>query len=56
MAKKQYGVILSQIGLVIECIKRMKYDDLIGVSEEKFGKDEEIDNNDEKENEKNLNM
>ena len=51
LAKKQYGVILSQIGLVIECIKRMKYDDLIGVSEEKFGKDEEIENNDEKENE-----
>ena len=53
LAKKQYGVILSQIGLIIECIKRMKHDDLIGVSEEQFGKDEEIESIDEDENEDN---
>ena len=40
LAKTQYGVILSQIGLVIECIKKLKYDDLINVTEEQFGKDE----------------
>ena len=42
LSKKQYGVILAQICLVISSIERMKYNDLIGVSEEKFGKDEEI--------------
>ena len=40
LAKTQYGITLSQIGLVIECIKRLKYNDLINVSEEEFGKDE----------------
>ena len=40
LAKTQYGVILSQIGLVIECIKKLKYDDLINVTEEQFGTDE----------------
>ena len=40
LAKTQYGIILSQIGLVIEVIKKMKYNDLINVSEEQFGKDE----------------
>ena len=42
LAKMQYGIILSQIGLVIECIKKMKYTDLINISEEEFGIDEEI--------------
>ena len=40
LSKTQYGIILSQIGLVIEVIKKMKYNDLINVSEEQFGKDE----------------
>ena len=40
LAKTQYGIVLSQIGLVIEYIKNMKYNDLIDVSEEQFGKDE----------------
>ena len=40
LAKTQYGITLSQIGLVIEFIKRLKYNDLINVSEEEFGKDE----------------
>ena len=38
LAKTQYGITLSQIGLVIEFIKRLKYNDLINVSEEQFGK------------------
>ena len=49
LSKKQYGVILSQIGLVINIIKKMKYNDLIGVSEEQFGKDEEIEEDNENE-------
>ena len=44
LAKTQYGIVLSQIGLVIEYIKKMKYNDLINVSEEQFGKDEIIEN------------
>ena len=46
LAKKQYGVILTQIGLIIGIIKNMKYNDLIGVSQEQFGVDkmEEEDN------------
>ena len=43
LAKTQYGIVLSQIGLVIEYIKNMKYNDLINVSEEQFGKDEKKD-------------
>ena len=49
LSKKQYGVILAQIGLVINIIKTMKYNDLIGVTEEEFGIDEieeESDEND----------
>ena len=46
LSKKQYGVILAQIGLVINIIKSMKYNDLIGVTEEEFGVDEiEEENN-----------
>ena len=44
LAKREYGIVLSQIGLVIEFIKKMKYNDLINVSEEQFGKDEIIEN------------
>ena len=43
LAKTQYGIVLSQIGLVIEYIKNMKYNDLINVSVEQFGKDEKKD-------------
>ena len=48
LSKKQYGVILAQIGLIIGIIKKMKYNDLIGVSEKEFGIDEilEDDEND----------
>ena len=44
LALAQYGFILSQIGVVIERIKNLKYSDLINVSKEKFGKDE-VDEN-----------
>ena len=44
LSKREYGIVLSQIGLVIEFIKKMKYNDLINVSEEQFGKDEIIEN------------
>ena len=50
LSKKQYGVVLSQIGLIIGIIKQMKYNDLIGVTEEQFGIDEIEE--DEKEKEK----
>ena len=43
LAKREYGIVLSQIGLVIEFIKKMKFNDLINVSEEQFGKDENIE-------------
>ena len=48
LCKGQYGIIMSQIGMAIENIKGMKYNDLIGVSEEKFGKDEDLETIDEK--------
>ena len=48
LCKGQYGIIISQIGMAIENIRRMKYNDLIGVSEEKFGKDEELETIEEK--------
>ena len=47
LSKRGYGVILSQLNLVINIIENMKYNDLIGVSEEQFGKDDEIENDDE---------
>ena len=47
LSKRGYGVILSQLNLVINIIENMKYNDLIGVSEEQFGKDDENENDDE---------
>ena len=41
LAKGQYGILMSQIGMIKDFIMNMKYTDLIGVSEEQFGKDEE---------------
>ena len=41
LAKKQYGILLSQIEMIKNIIYDMKYSDLIGVTEEQFGKDEE---------------
>ena len=41
LSKKHYGILLSQIEMVKNIIFDMKHSDLIGVSEEMFGKDEE---------------
>ena len=40
--KKQYGMLLMQIGMVIKIINDMKHTDLIGVTEEQFGSDKEV--------------
>ena len=47
LAKRQYGVILTQIRLIIMIIKDMKYNDLIDVTEEEFGIDEKEDKSEE---------
>ena len=39
LEKKEYGVLLMQIGMSIKVITEMKHTDLIGVSKEKFGND-----------------
>ena len=41
LCKTQYGILLTQLYMIMNIIKDMKYTDLIGVSEEKFGKDED---------------
>ena len=41
LSKKQYGILLSQMEMIKNIIYDMKYSDLIGVTEEQFGKDEE---------------
>ena len=41
LEKKQYGILLMQIGMVIKIITEMKHTDLIGVTEEQFGNDKE---------------
>ena len=40
LKKKQYGSLLTQIGVILEFIKNMKCNDLINVTEEQFGVDE----------------
>ena len=40
LAKKQYGMLLTQMNMIYTIIENMKYNDLINVSEEQFGKDE----------------
>ena len=42
LAKTQYGILLTQLCMIMKIIKEMKYNELIGVTEEEFGKDEEI--------------
>ena len=42
LAKKEYGILLTQIYLIMRIIKDMKYNELIGVTEQEFGKDEDI--------------
>ena len=50
LSKKQYGILLAQICMIKKIIKDMKYTELIGVTEEQFGKDECDDINDENDN------
>ena len=40
LRKKQFGNMLTQIGMVMDIIKNMKYNELINVTEQQFGKDE----------------
>ena len=41
LAKKDYGIVMTQFSMIMEIIKKMKYDGLIGVTKEQFGEDEE---------------
>ena len=41
LSKHSYGALLTQIGMIINIIKDMKYNELIDVTEEQFGFDEE---------------
>ena len=41
LEKKQYGILLIQIGMAIKVICEMKYTDFIGITEEQFGNDKE---------------
>ena len=41
LCKTQYGILLTQLYMIMNIIKDMKYTDLIGVTEEQFGKDDE---------------
>ena len=43
LSKKEYGILLTQICMIMKIIKDMKYTELINVSEEEFGKDEDDD-------------
>ena len=40
LCKTQYGILLTQLYMIMNIIKDMKHSDLIGVTEEQFGKDE----------------
>ena len=43
LSKKRFGLLLTQLEMVITVIKDLKYTDLIGVTEEQFGKDGNMD-------------
>ena len=43
LSKKQFGLLLTQMEMVIAIIENMKYTDLIGVTEEQFGVDDNYD-------------
>ena len=43
LSKKQFGLLLTQMEMVITIIENMKYTDLIGISEEQFGVDEKYE-------------
>ena len=40
LSKKQFGNMLTQLGMVMDIIKNMKHNELINVTEQEFGKDE----------------
>jgi hypothetical protein len=40
LSKKQYGMLLTQINMIVTIIENLKYSDLINVSEDDFGKDD----------------
>ena len=42
LSKKRYGSLLTQIGVILDIIKNMKYNELNNVTKEEFGEDEEI--------------
>ena len=42
LEKKREGFLLEQIGFTINIISNMRYNDLNGVTEEQFGKDDEL--------------
>ena len=41
LSKKQFGILLTQICMITDIINDMKYTDLIGITKEQFGEDEE---------------
>jgi hypothetical protein len=41
LSKTQYGILLTQLYMIMNIIKDMKYTDLIDVTEDKFGKDDD---------------
>ena len=41
LSKKEYGILLTQICMIMNILNDMKYSELIDVTEEQFGKDEE---------------
>ena len=41
LSKTQYGILMTQLYMIMNIIKEMKFNELIGVTEEQFGKDEE---------------
>ena len=41
LSKHSYGALLTQIGMIMNIIRDMKYNELIDVTEEQFGFDEE---------------
>ena len=41
LSKTQYGILMSQLYMIMNIIKDIKYSDLIGVTEDQFGKDDE---------------
>lgn len=43
LSKKQFGLLLTQLEMVLTVISNLKYTDLVGVSEEQFGVDDKME-------------